>query len=285
MPELDRLAARTPLELDDPDGATPGAIDRPVNWSDELEEFHEEATRNHPLERLTRGAMLGHLAPLPDGATIVEVGCSTGYLLEDLSEAHPTARLIGFDLVMSGLRKARLAMPDVVLAQADACQLPLPDACADAVLSVNLLEHVADDVGALEQIHRVLCPGGTAVLVVPTAPNLYDYYDRFLHHERRYARGEMARKATRAGLAVEVDLHLGFVVYPAFWMVKKRNRRRFNHLEGVELEQKVRRDLGGTDESFLFGTACRVERSLLAHHAKVPFGIRGLTVVRRPTAP
>jgi SAM-dependent methyltransferase len=186
---------------------------------------------------------------------------------------------------MSGLRKARLAMPAVVLAQADAGQLPLPDACADAVLSVNLLEHVADDVGALEQIHRVLCPGGTAVLVVPTAPNLYDYYDRFLHHERRYARGEMARKAARAGLAVKVDLHLGFVVYPAFWMVKKRNRRRFNHLEGVELEQKVRRDLGGTDESFLFGTACRVERSLLAHHAKVPFGIRGLTVVRRPTAP
>ena len=285
VPELDRLGVRTPPEMDNAAGTTPDAIDRPVNWSEELEEFHEESTRSHPLERLTRGAMIGHLDPLPDGATIVEVGCSTGYLLEDLRDAHPTARLIGFDLIMSGLRKARRAMPDAVLAQADACQLPLPDACADAVVSVNLLEHVADDVGALEQIRRVLRPGGTAVLVVPTAPRLYDYYDRFLHHERRYARGEMARKATRAGLAVEADLHLGFVVYPAFWVVKKRNRRRFDHLDGVELEDRVRRDYGGTDESFLFGAACRVERTLLAHHARVPFGIRGLTVVRRPTTP
>jgi len=60
-------------------------------------------------------------------------------------------------------------------------------------------------------------------------------------------------------------------------------RGRFDHLQGVELEEKVRRDLGGTDESFIFGAACRVERTLLAHRARAPFGIRGLTVVRRPT--
>ena len=59
----------------------------------------------------------------------------------------------------------------------------------------------------------MLRPGAAAVLVIPTGPGLYDYYDRFLHHERRYARGEMADKARGVGLRVEADLHLGSVVF------------------------------------------------------------------------
>jgi SAM-dependent methyltransferase len=256
----------------------------PTNWSEELEEFHEESTRDHPIERLTRSTILWQLGPLAGRPTIVEVGCSTGYLLEDLQTEYPRADLVGFDLIFSGLRKAGLALPGVVLAQADARALPLPDESAHAVLSVNLLEHINDDAAALAEIRRVLRPGAPAVLVVPTGPRLYDYYDRFLHHERRYARGEMARKATKAGLVVEQDFHLGSAVYPAFWAVKKRNRLRHDHLIGTALEERVRRDYGDTKDSWLFRRACGVERWLLHHGVKVPFGFRGLTVVRRPAS-
>jgi SAM-dependent methyltransferase len=254
----------------------------PANWSEELEEFHEEATRDHPIEVLTRRTILSRIGTLPSKPTIVEVGCSTGYLLEDLRDSHPSARLIGLDLILSGLHKARVSVPDVTLAQADACRLPLPDACADVVVSANLLEHIADDSAALSEIRRVLRPGAPAVLVVPTAPNLYDYYDRFLHHERRYARGEMAAKASSVGLSVETDFNLGTVVYPAFWLLKKRNRMRFDHLAGAALEDRVRKDYGDTKESSLFRFACGTEQWLLDHRAELPFGIRGVTVVRNP---
>jgi SAM-dependent methyltransferase len=252
------------------------------NWSEDLEEFHEESSLSHPIELLTRGAILSHLGALSPAATLIEIGCSTGHLLQDLRATHPSVRLIGLDLILSGLRKARATQPDVVLAQADACHLPIADSSADAVLSVNLLEHVPDDMMALSEIRRVLRPGGKAVLVVPVAPGLYDYYDRFLQHERRYARGEMTSKARKAGLDVEEDLHLGSVVFPAFWMAKKANRLRFDHLAGLELEEKVRRDYGQTAQSPIFGLACRMERWLLNNGARPPFGIRGLTVVRRP---
>jgi SAM-dependent methyltransferase len=255
-----------------------------ANWSEDLEEFHEESTRDHPIEVLTRQTVLSLLNALTATATIVEVGCSTGYLLDDLRAAYPSAKLAGFDLIPSGLHKAHATMPDCLVAQADACELPLADGCADAVISVNLLEHVHDDVRALSEIQRVLRPGAAAVLVVPTGPGLYDYYDRFLHHERRYARGEMAEKVRSVGLGVEADLHLGSVVFPAFWALKKRNRRRFDHLAGYELEDRVRRDYGGTKDSSLFSAACSFERGLLRHGIHLPFGIRGLTVVRRPIA-
>jgi SAM-dependent methyltransferase len=253
-----------------------------VNWSDELEAFHEETSRDHPIEVLTREAMLSRLGPVPDGGTVVDVGCSTGYLLSDLHERFPSARVVGFDLVFAGLCKARNTAPATLPVMADACRLPLRAESVDAVVSANLLEHVGDDVRALGEIYRVLRPGGVAALVVPAGPGVYDYYDRFLHHERRYGRRELAGKARRVGFEVVEDTHLGTLPFPAFWALKKRNRVRFDKLAGEELEARVRRDYEGTQSSRLFEVACRMERRILDRGTALPFGIRGFTTVRRP---
>jgi hypothetical protein len=131
-------------------------------------------------------------------------------------------------------------------------------------------------------MRRVLRPGGRAVIVVPAGPSNYDYYDRFLGHERRYARGELARKARGAGFEVLEDAHLGVPIYPAFWAVKQRNRRRFDALQGQALEAKVRQDIARTTDSGLGRIACALEERMLALGIRLPFGIRGLTVLRRP---
>jgi SAM-dependent methyltransferase len=51
--------------------------------------------------------------------------------------------------------------------QADACDLPFKDQSFDLALCVHTLEHIPDDRQALREIHRVLRPGGQAVLQVP----------------------------------------------------------------------------------------------------------------------
>lgn len=258
------------------------APEQAVNWSEELEELHEESSRSHFIDVWTRRAILARVGRLPDGATVIDVGCSTGYLLEDLRRAIPDASLIGVDLVAGGLRKAHENVPDAQLLQADACALPLQDASVDAAVSANLLEHVPDDGRALAEILRILRPGARAVIVVPVGPGNYDYYDRFLGHERRYGRGELARKGQAVGLEVLQDIHLGAPLYPAFWAVKQRNRRRYEHLEGAALEAKVREDIARTSDSALGRLACRLEERLLALGVRLPFGIRGLTVLARP---
>jgi len=252
-----------------------------VNWSDDLEELHEESSRTHFIDVWTRRAMLARIGHLPASPTIIDVGCSTGYLLEDLRRAIPAARLIGVDLVAQGLRKAHENVPDAELMQADACALPQEDASVDAVVSANLLEHVPDDVQALNEISRILRPEARAVIVVPVGPGNFDYYDRFLGHERRYGRGELARKANEAGLSVLEDIHLGALLYPAFWAVKQRNRRRYENLQGPGLEAKVRDDIAHTKDSAVGRFACRIEERLLGYGVRLPFGIRGLTVLAR----
>jgi len=246
-----------------------------VNWSEDLEELHEESSRTHFIDVWTRRAILARVGRLPDAPTVIDVGCSTGYLLEDLRRAMPNASLIGVDLVAGGLRKAHENVPDAELLQADACALPLPDASLDA-------PHVGR---ALAENLPILRPAPRAVIVVPVGPGNYDYYDRFLGHERRYARGELARKGQAVGLEVLEDIHLGAPLYPAFWAVKQRNRRLYEHLEGAALEAKVREDIARTSDSVLGRFACRLEEQLLARGVRLPFGIRGLTVLSRPREP
>lgn len=250
----------------------------PVNWSPELEELHEESTQAHFIDRWTRAAILARLGPLEHGATVADIGCSTGYLLEDLNAARPDCVLVGVDLVSSGLRKAHALVPEARLIYADACALPLVDASVDAIVSSNLLEHVPDDVGALREFARVLRAGARAVIVVPAGPRTYDYYDRFLGHERRYARRELALKARQAGLEVIEDGFIASLLYPAFWLVKQRNRLLHRRLHGAELERRVSSDIARTHTSRAGVALWRLEEAL---RLRLPFGIRSIVVARK----
>lgn len=252
-----------------------------VNWSEELEDLHEESSRTHFIDVWTRRAMLAHLGELPRAPLLADIGCSSGYLLDDLRMSHPDATLIGIDMVASGLRKAHTRIPQARLAQADACSLPLHERSLDAALSANLLEHLADDTRALAELRRVLRPGARAIVVVPSGPRLYDYYDRLLGHERRYARGELARKAHAVGLQVLLDTHIGVLLYPVFWLVKKRNRHRASP-RGEQLRERVARDIAGTEGSRAGRLALALEQRIARAGVCAPFGIRGLTVLRRP---
>jgi SAM-dependent methyltransferase len=248
-----------------------------VNWSDQLEELHEESSRSHFMDQWTRRSMLERAA-IGERDVVLDLGCSTGYLLEDLSRVHPGSTLLGIDLVGAGLIKAHEHVPDAHLLRADACDLPLRDSSVDSVLSANLLEHVPDDRGALREIARVLRPGRRAAVVVPAGPHNYDYYDRFLGHERRYARGELAAKGRAAGLRVLEDAYLGSLIYPAFWLVKQRNRRQRGHLHGDALAEQVSRDMTTTNDSQVGRLTTTLERLMLHRGLRVPFGIRNLVV-------
>jgi SAM-dependent methyltransferase len=252
--------------------------DAAVNWSDELEAVHAESSRTHFLDRWTRRALLDGIGPLSPGAAVADLGCSTGFLLEDLRAEHPQASLIGVDMIAAGLLKAHAAVPEARLLQADVCELPLEDGSLDAVVSANLLEHVPDDRRALREITRVLKPGRPAALVVPAGPRTFDYYDRFLGHERRYARGELAEKCRAAGLEPREERHLASLLYPAFWLVKQRNRRRYDHLRGEALEARVTQDIARTRDSRLGELSWHLEDRLAGAGLRLPFGIRSFVV-------
>jgi len=265
---------RAPLDVRD--GILVYVAEPEVNWSDELEAIHEQATTDHFMDTYTRRAIVrGVVDALPGGGTAADLGCSSGLLLADLHRARPEAALVGIDLVASGLERAREVAPTATLLLSDATDLPLGDASVNVLAAANLLEHVPDDAAALTEIARVLRPGGRAAIVVPLGPGLYDYYDKALGHERRYAPGSIGKQAARAGLDVVARRSLGSFLYPAFWAVKKRHRR-MSPSATADARTLVARDIARTRHSKVGELLCRIEERL---PRTPPFGIRELTIL------
>lgn len=95
----------------------------------------------------------------------------------------------------------------------------------DAALMVNVLEHIAEDLDALREVHRRLRPDGRLLLFSPALPWLYGSLDRLVHHERRYTRASLRTTVERCGFEVE-RLHycdiLGVLPWWLFGRVLKR---------------------------------------------------------------
>lgn len=69
-----------------------------------------------------------------------------------------------------------------------------------AVVALNVLEHIGDDVGALRSFRDLLRPGGHVVLVVPAFPVAMSAFDREIGHHRRYRRSSLRLVLVAAGL-------------------------------------------------------------------------------------
>jgi SAM-dependent methyltransferase len=252
-------------------------------WADELSVLHEEtvgpdhfmgvASRRHTLDQLEE-----HLhAPTP---IVLEVGALSGFLLEDLPRRLPRVLLIGADSDRRSLEQFVRRRNDVPLLHFDLRRCPLPDSCVDAVVLSNVLEHIDDDALALRQVHRILKPGGVVVIEVPAGPHLYDVYDRVFLHHRRYALGNLVQLMKDQRFEVTFKSHLGTLLYPGFWYVKRRNRRYLEAPPAQQLEV-VSKAINSSSHSIMH-VIMRLE-----HHLRkvipLPFGIRCITTgVKQP---
>jgi len=130
---------------------------------------------------------------------ILDVGCGTGATLKALVDLGP---VVGVDRAPDALRYCRRrGLRSLSLATAEA--LPITSDSADAILALDLLEHVADDAAALREFARVLRPGGILLITVPACPQLWSEHDEALDHLRRYRLPHLRRILLSAGLRID----------------------------------------------------------------------------------
>lgn len=98
-------------------------------------------------------------------AVVLEAGCGEGYGAALL--ARTAARILAVDRDEAVVRHARARYPQVSLVRAELDVLPLPDAAVDAVVSLQVIEHLDDQPAFLVECARVLRAGGLLVLSTP----------------------------------------------------------------------------------------------------------------------
>ncbi len=96
----------------------------------------------------------------------------------------------------------------------------------DTVICLNVLEHVKDDRGALENLWSALAPGGRAVLLVPNGQWNFGTLDEALGHERRYSPEALGALAREVGFEVEKLLVFNRIGSPAWFLNGRLLRRR-----------------------------------------------------------
>src|SRR5262249_15137723 len=151
-----------------------------AGWDDELTRLHQrEAAGEHPIDVTSRSHVRAALKAFHSGrsAKFLEIGSSDGLLLKELRTAYPEAVVVGSEVAPDALAQIARDQPGIPLLQLDVVNCRLPTGAFDAVIALNVLEHIEDDEAALRNMGLLLAPRGTLVIEVPAGPRLYDAYD------------------------------------------------------------------------------------------------------------
>jgi len=150
---------------------------------------------------------------------LLDLGCGTGEVSRLM---YGDQRIVGVDIDVLALQKAKVNLPDAV--QADARCLPFPNESFRSITSICVMEHLPDIDSCLSEIFRVLRPGGVLVATVPShewkglffwnrffsalgfktfGRKLADGYDEKLIHLNLLAEDEWKSKLNSVGLDLE----------------------------------------------------------------------------------
>jgi SAM-dependent methyltransferase len=174
------------------------------------------------------------------GDLLLDMGCGAGR--HAFESYRLGARVVAFDYsaaelkdvggLFAAMREAGEAGTETgslaATANGDALRLPFPDDTFDHIIASEVLEHVSDDQVALEEILRVLKPGGTVAATVPAwLPEKIcwalsdEYHAPFVEggHVRIYSEPTLRARMRKAGLKPGAAHH-AHALHSAYWWLK-----------------------------------------------------------------
>jgi SAM-dependent methyltransferase len=210
------------------------------------------------------------------GRRIWDAGAGIGNVTEHLSRHADFVLATEFaQRNLEALRERFAERPGVRIAY---CDLARDDALAfaeceiDTVISLDVLEHLEDDLHVLRTFRTVLRPEGRLLLKVPAHPSLYGAIDEASLHFRRYRRRDLRVLLERAGFRVERVAYMNMAATVPYFVKSRILRRRTNFSNTIDPER-----LGLYDR--LVPWLERAERIL-----PVVFGLSLIAVGRKPGA-
>jgi len=228
--------------------------------------FEFEALR---LATNYRHALLREFEPYLTG-DVIEVGAGIGQFTELLLQSKKVTRVTAIEPDASFCQQLqqRLApnRPSSCIVLNGTVSAVAPGTSCDAIVSVNVLEHIEDDAGELSGYARLLKERrGALCLFVPARPEIYAPIDKDFGHFRRYTKAGLRQKLQQAGLKIERLHYFNFIGYFGWWFNFCFLRQRSFSESSVRLFDRIIFPIGHAVESRLF---------------RPPFGQSLLTVAR-----
>jgi SAM-dependent methyltransferase len=220
---------------------------------------------------------------LPPDARILDAGCGSG---RNMVELTAFGTVYGIDIAPVSARQA-LARGIGNVTQGSLDDLPYDDDAFDLITSLDVIEHIEDDVAVLRELRRVARPSSALLVTVPAYPALWSSHDEVNHHQRRYTRRTLVEAATVAGWLPERTTHFNALLFApaaAYRLAERALRRR------VGGNGNGAHEAGDLDATPGWANAA-LEKALLAEAAflrngrrRIPVGLSLLAIFRKPRA-
>ncbi|MGE0131036.1 MAG: class I SAM-dependent methyltransferase [Blastocatellales bacterium] len=144
--------------------------------------------------------------------SIASVGCGPAEGLQWLEQfIHPQGKIVGIDLEPL---HARRIPPHIEYAIGKLEAAPFAAASFDAVLALDVLEHLDNDAAGLSEAARMVKTGGLLLVTVPALPSLWGSQDVVSHHRRRYTKQTLCRAFHQAGLPLPRVSYFNTLLFP-----------------------------------------------------------------------
>jgi len=153
---------------------------------------------------------------------ILDIGCGMGGTLRELEKLGAAT---GVDISSRAVEfSRRRGCRDV--RRIDGLSLPFREGSFDLVVSLDVIEHIEDDVAALREYGRVLAPSGRLLITVPAFSWLWSRHDDDNLHLRRYTRRFLRSRLAAAGLRPERITYFCTFLFPLVVLVRLWERMR-----------------------------------------------------------
>ncbi|MBU4241355.1 MAG: class I SAM-dependent methyltransferase [Actinobacteria bacterium] len=176
------------------------------------------------------------------GKRVIDIGCGEGYGPALLAEsAHD---VLGVDIAEEVMHHARAGYtaPNLTFEVMDVSSLDVPGGSFDLAVSLQVIEHLADESGYLQEIARVLEPGGAALVTTPNRLTISPGSDTPINpfHIREYTPEEFGNELAHHFARVEISgvFHAGWlklnervkaVDFIEFYRMSRLNPRYWTH--------------------------------------------------------
>jgi len=204
-------------------------------------------------------------------ARILDAGCGSG---RNMIELARRGTVTAIELSPPSVEKARERGCGEVV-EGSVLEMPFADDCFELAVSLDVIEHLEDDLGALRELRRVVAPGGALLVTVPAYQWLWSGHDEINHHQRRYTRRSLQAVAERAGWSQTRTSYFNSLLLPVAILLRVLDR--FNR---KTTESSLDLWVPPEPVNRLLELPLTLEATLIARGGRIPAGLSLLSVFR-----
>lgn len=167
--------------------------------------LHKYYWFNHMRLNLVRHVLSKYLQT---DQSLLDFGCGKGIQLAQLKKSHPSINYAGYEPYMTSAQ-----VDNSIPLFRDLHELG--GKSFNFITALDVIEHIKDDLQALQDIHRLLTADGRLIINVPAFMHLWCPMDSIHGHYRRYTKHSLTTVVKKAGFKV-VEV---FYIFPYVWPV------------------------------------------------------------------